>query len=443
MTSTLWCQKAATYLHRLCVDIPARWREPGRASQGPGRSGREGGRRVGSQGNRAATDLFAAAVASFGFDTQSLPFDCVDWSHDGADLSVAGALFEAFPSPYSLGCRVRAPLLVVSTLAELEAADLSGRIVMLRGEIATEQLMPKNFPFYNPDHHRRIIYLLETKMPQAIIAATSRDLQGVGGIYPFPLFEDGDFDIPSVYMTEEEGNRLAERAGQEISLHSRARRIPATGCNVIARKGRQAASDRRHGKHPAQGTDRDRRVVLFAHIDARIGSPGANDNASGVVALLLLAELLADYHGSLGIEIVAMNGEDYFSNPGEQQYVALNAGRFDEIVLGINLDDIGYHKGSIAYSLYDCPAGMADSIRRLFSAHQRMIEGEPWYQGDHGLFLINHTPALAVTSELLPELMAEITHTAKDTVEIVDPVKLVTVALALRDLVLHLDRATA
>ncbi len=86
---------------------------------------------------------------------------------------------------------------------------------------------------------------------------------------------------------------------------------------------------------------------------------------------------------------------------------------------------------------------MADSIRRLFSAHQGLIEGKPWYQGDHGLFLMNHTPTLAVTSELFTELMAGITHTPKDTLEIVDPAKLATVAFALRDLVLHLDRSAA
>ena len=394
-------------MRRLCLEIPSR--------------------RVGSKGNQAATDFFAGIVAYFGFETESPEFDCIDWSHDGVHLTVDGSPFEALASPYSLGCHVSAPLIVASTVEELEATEVSNEIILLRGDIAREQLMPKNFPFYNPDHHKRIIQLLEIKRPRAIIAATSRDMEMVGSMYPFPLFEDGDFDIPSVYMTEEEGNRLAEHVGKEISLESRANRIPAKGCNVIARK----------------GANPNRRVVLFAHLDARIGTPGANDNASGVIVLLLLAELLADYHGNLGIELVAMNGEDYYSNPGEQQYLTINEGRFDEIVLGINLDDVGYHKGNVAYSLYDCPPDIASSIHKVFSVYKDLVEGEPWYQGDHGLFLLNQRPALAITSELLLELMAEITHTPKDRPEIVDTAKLVSVALALRDLLLHLDRQLA
>jgi Zn-dependent M28 family amino/carboxypeptidase len=49
-----------------------------------------------------------------------------------------------------------------------------------------------------------------------------------------------------------------------------------------------------------------------------MGTPGANDNASDVVVLLILAELLANDAGSLGLELVAMNGKNYYSNPGEQ-----------------------------------------------------------------------------------------------------------------------------
>ncbi|HZD56765.1 MAG TPA: M28 family peptidase, partial [Anaerolineales bacterium] len=228
---------------------------------------------------------------------------------------------------------------------------------------------------------------------------------------------------PSVYMTEEEGQRLAGYAGKQVTLESRARRIPSTGCNVIARK----------------GAGPEHRAVLFAHIDAKPGTPGALDNASGIVVLLLLAELLADYSGNLGIEIAALNGEDYYSGVGEQEYLRMNSGRFRQIVLGINLDGAGYHRGKTAYSLYDCPPAMADAIRKAFSTYEDLVEGEPWYQGDHGLFLMNGRPALAITSERFVEILSEIAHTAKDRPEIVDSFKLVKVALALRDVLMDLD----
>jgi len=407
VTSILLSDRAETYLWRLCLEIP--------------------NRRVGSKGNRDATDFFAGTVASFGFETEYPAFDCIDWTHQGARLTVSGAPFEAFVSPYSLGCHVSAPFIVISTVEALEAAQVSDEILLLRGEIAKEQLMPKSFPFYNPDLHKRVVQLLEAKKPQAIVAATSRNAEVAGAVYPFPLIEDGDFDIPSVYMTEEEGNRLAGHAGQEILLEVRADRIPARGCNVIARK----------------GADPHRRVVLFAHIDAKDGTPGATDNAAGVTVLLLLAGLLEGYSGDLGVEIVALNGEDYYSNPGEQAYLSSNAGRFDEILLGINLDGVGYYQGNTAYSLYDCPSDLTGLIHQTFSAHKDMVEGEAWYQGDHSLFLMNDRPALAITSEELVKLLTEIAHTPRDSPEIVDTAKLVNVAVALRDLVLHLDQLGA
>ncbi len=57
-----------------------------------------------------------------------------------------------------------------ATLEELTALDCSGDILLLTGDLASEQLMPKNFPFDNPEHHRRLYALLEHKQPAAIIA---------------------------------------------------------------------------------------------------------------------------------------------------------------------------------------------------------------------------------------------------------------------------------
>jgi aminopeptidase YwaD len=371
---------------------------------------------VGSPGNRAATDFFADTIASLGFTTESPAFDCMDWVQQGATLGVGSQSFAAFVSPYSLGCAVCAPFKAISTIGELEEANVARQIVVLHGEITREQLMPKNFTFYNPEEHQRVIRALESQQPCAIVAATSRNPQMAGALYPFPLIEDGDFDIPSVYISDEEGRRLVESAGRMSLRFGRSARLRkrATSCA----QGRPARS--------ARGA--------LAHVDAKQGTPGALDNAAGITTLLLLAELLGDYRRALGVELVALNGEDYYSNPGEMQYLQLNAGRFGNIEIGINLDGVGYREGHTAYSLYDCPPDLSEVIQQVFAPRPEFVAGEPWYQGDHGLFLLNQRPALALTSDRMHELMASVVHTAHDRPEMLEVSKLVETAAALRDM---------
>jgi aminopeptidase YwaD len=388
-------RKAESYLQEFCERISSRC--------------------VGSQGNRDATDFFARQMESFGLQVECPQFACMDWNQQGVSLLVNGEPVEAQVSPYSLGGSFEAPLAVVSSLAELEALEVADSLLLVRGELAREQLMPKSFTFYNPDEHKRIIRLSEEKKPRAIISATARDPGMVGALYPFPLIEDGDFDIPSVFLTEEAGIELANHAGDQVALDIRAQRLPAKGCNVIARKGKEF----------------HKRVVCFAHIDSKQGTPGALDNASGVTILLLLAELLRNYNGALGVELVALNGEDYYSNPGEMLYLHSNKGLFDEILLGINLDGVGYREGKTAYSLYGCPKELEGFIHEVFLSYAGIVEGEPWVQGDHMLFVINQRPALALTSTEVLSLMNEIVHTDKDRVEMVDSEKLVQAARAL------------
>jgi aminopeptidase YwaD len=69
------------------------------------------------------------------------------------------------------------------------------------------------------------------------------------------------------------------------------------------------------------------------------------------------------------------------------------------------------------------------------------VAGPPWYQGDHAVFVMHGVPALAVTSERIEELVATVVHTPADTVELVDPVKLVRLAFALRGLIERLSAA--
>ncbi len=395
---------AESYLKRLCEEIPTR--------------------RVGSQGNQDATDFFAEVAASFGLQTQCAQFECMDWMTQGASLVIGEQSFEVFSSPYSLGCELTAPLGFVSSIKELEVVETRSKLLLLKGEIAREQLMPTKFPFYNPEEHRRIFRLMEEKKPLAIITATSRNPDLVGGIYPFPLIEDGDFNIPSVFMTETEGNRLACYSGQRVTLISRAHRIPSQGCNVIACKNPQAK----------------KRIVLTAHIDDKDGTPGALDNSSGVVMLLLLAELLSDYQGSMGVELVAINGEDYYAASGEAHYLKENKDRWNEILLNINFDGIGYFEGDSAFSLYDCNEKLSELIRSIITGYPGIIEGDQWFQGDHMVFVQNKIPAMAVTSQRFLQLFTTVTHTSRDKVELVDCSRLASTAQAIYGLLIELDK---
>jgi len=396
--------KAKSHLEKLCLEIP--------------------NRRVGSLGNRQATDWFAEVVSSVGFEISKPEFDCIDWSEGGAQLSAGNESFEVLVSPYTLGGRAVAQLVVISTIEELESAEIEGKVILLKDEITQEQLMPKNFVFYNPEHHQKIVRLLEEKNPAVIIAATTRNPELAGGMYPFPLIEDGDFDIPSIYMKDIEGERLANFEGQEVSIEINAERTPAKGCNVIAQKG-----------EPTQP-----RIVFVAHIDAKDNTPGAIDNGTGIVILMLLAELLADYEGKLGVEILAVNGEDYYSAAGEMHYLQTQSHTFPEILLAVNMDGAGYHDRDTAYSLYNPPPEIADAIHKAFAQYRGIQEGAQWYQSDHSMFIQHQVSALAITSNLFMEQLAvDITHTPKDHPDIVEPSKLVDIAHALKALMLDLN----
>ncbi len=378
-------------------------------------------RAVGSIGNTQATDFFAQELAKLHWHVDTTELQVIDWEDGGAHLCCCDNDFTVLVSPYAIGCDVIAPLVAISSVEQLREAEIFDNIAFLHGEIAQEQLMPKNFVFYNPDEHKEIISLLEEKAPAAIIAATSRNAALAGGVYPFPLIEDGDFNIPALHTTESEGSKILQHNGEVFTLNSYAKRIPSRAWNVIARKCFQ----------------QKKRIVISAHIDAKKGTPGALDNATGVVVLLLLAQLLEDYNGSYALELVAFNGEDYYSAPGQIIYLAQNANTFNDIVLNINLDGAGYKQGDTAFSLFDLPEDIHKAVMNVIEQIEGIVEGELWYQGDHSMFVQQGCPAVAITSQYFLENIASqtITHTPADNIDIIDCNKLVGIAHALHMLI--------
>jgi len=398
MESSELVNKAEKYMDVLCRQIPTR--------------------RLGTQGNKDAAVFFHKTIEAMGYAVDSQRFDCIHSQLGTASLTAGDDSFQVYPSPFTLGGDCSAELVCVDSVEKLESEDITEKILLIHSELAKEQLMPKNFEFYNPEEHQHIYRLLESKKPAAVITATGKNPEQAGAIYPFPMIEDGDFDIPNGFMTDIEGEKLEKFSGELVNLKIDAERIPTWGENIVARAG-----------------DQNKKVVFCAHIDTKENTPGALDNASGVTIMLLLADLLKGYNGSPGIEFAAFNGEEYYNTPGEVVYLEMFKDNFNPIMIGINMDDIGYIKGRTAYSFYGVPDDLADRIRAVYKGRDDFFEGPPWYQSDHGIFMAKGIPAMAITEEMVLELMAEITHTGKDTVDIIDLHKLAENAQALAEFV--------
>ncbi|MFP4521509.1 MAG: M28 family peptidase [Fibrobacterota bacterium] len=379
-----------------------------------------GERSVGGAGNKKAAEYIEKEFLSSGWETLSQEFNAFDWKNEGAVLKTGKEEFEVFSSPYSKGCSAEGKIREIRKLSELENSDSAGKILLLRGEIAAEQLMPKSFVFYNPEKHRRTIAALEKSGAAALICATSRNSGLAGGVYPFPLIEDGDFEIPSVYMTEEESDRILNHIDSSFSLLSKAERIPSSGRNIIAKKG------------GGEGI-----IAVTAHLDTKNGTPGAIDNATGVAVLILLSGLLRDYKGRPAIELTAFNGEDYYSVPGQMKYIAEKKGDFSDIILNINIDGAGYNEGSSQLSEYGLDEKISAAVSGVCGLYPGVGKGEQWPQGDHSIFVQNGVPAIAASSGWFIENMEsqEITHTPKDNPEIVDHLKTAELAAAISEII--------
>jgi aminopeptidase YwaD len=372
-----------------------------------------GERPPGSPANRRATDYAARVLREAGWEVTTPAFTMDHWESGGAEATVDGGEIPLHVGPWSPGFSGRAPLVAAGSRADLEAVDAEGKILLLHDELVREQLMPKGFPFYNPDHHRERVALIEAKRPAAVLAATGRNPELAGSLYPFPLIEDGDFSIPNAYLRDSEAGSLLRHTGHEVTLNIRSTRAPSTGHNVIASN---AAPD-------------ERRSLLVAHIDTKHDTPGALDNAAGVVSLLAFAESFRDPASAPPVEIVLFNGEDNWAVPGQLEY--LRGFEAERVRAVINIDAAGYIEGPSALSSYNLDEEARGRLERLVEELEGVVLGPPWMQSDHAMFAQMGLPALAITSERTTTVFSEITHTAADDLDVVDTARLAQLVPAL------------
>jgi Zn-dependent M28 family amino/carboxypeptidase len=113
-------------------------------------------------------------------------------------------------------------------------------------------------------------------------------------------------------------------------------------------------------------------VLVGAHYDSVLGSPGADDNASGVAALLEMSRLLVDAKPARTVRLVAFVNEEppFFATPrmGSEVYARAARARGDDIRLMVSLETIGYYSEAPGSQHYPPPLGLLYPDRGNFLA---------------------------------------------------------------------------
>lgn len=115
------------------------------------------------------------------------------------------------------------------------------------------------------------------------------------------------------------------------------------------------------------GRDPSRVVVVMAHYDAVAGTDGADDDASGTVGMLLVAEAIADVPTDATLRFVAFPFEEQGMVASTSYLASLDAAERDAIVGVYNLEMIGFSDSSVGSQQY--PEG----VSRLVAGRARPL----------------------------------------------------------------------
>ncbi|SEA04337.1 aminopeptidase YwaD [Thalassobacillus cyri] len=227
-------------------------------------------REAGTDGEWQGVQYIKEQFESFGYKTEIQPFEFNKGFKRGTpSIILNGNDFAGDVHTFtgSINAEVEAPLVYVGLASEGEVGDeVAGKIALIeRGEIS----------FYD-----KIQNVLD-KGAAGVIMFNREGTTGnqFGGIY------EGQ-DIPAVAVTREAGLELVDRLATEeviatVSVEG-ASYIKGTSHNVIAKK------------KPHPNKDNGQIVMVGAHHDSVSVGPGANDDASGVAAVLELARVMAN-----------------------------------------------------------------------------------------------------------------------------------------------------
>lgn len=246
-----------------------------------------------------------------GYVTEVQTFTYPKFEDLGSNLTVSGTIIEGRALNGSLAGKPTAPLVAVPNVgrtADFASVDVKGAIALVRrGEIRFLQKAQNA--------------AAAGAIALVIVNTQSNNFSGTLG---------GDAKIPVLALSGDLGAPLLERTRRDqikVTLNVNTRQGVVTGRNVIAH---------------LKGVTRPS-VLLGGHYDSVLGSPGANDNASGTAVVLEIARNLAGTSLARQAWFLAFDGEEdglhgsrAFVRAAEPQFLSGIKGMLNFDMVGVN-----------------------------------------------------------------------------------------------------------
>lgn len=333
-----------------------------------------GPRPIGSPANQAGADLIASAFSAAGWQVEEQPYVCTAWQCAQSFLELDGERLDAAANAFSPACDVTAPVVWAGTLSELERVAAKGKLLLLYGDLLRWPLPPKSW-FLLGEGEKKVIETLEALQPAALLAPpTATDYYGT-------LTEDWDLDLPAATISPATARRLMQNPAVRPRLRIEAEKSPAVARNIVARLRSEAK----------------KRLILCAHFDTKINTPGASDNGGGAAILLGLAERLSKLETGFGLELVAFNGEEYLPM-GDDEYLRRAEPYFQSIQCAINFDGAGTLLGATSIAAFDETGRLEAKVRPITENFPGVVWVDPWPESNHSTFSFRGIPALAFSA---------------------------------------------
>lgn len=340
-----------------------------------------GPRFVGTSGERAARELIIRELAATGVVVREEAVSVLAYrpitascqvNASQTDLPAVGLQFTASGSATGRGVY----------LGALESVDdirrLEKRGMVLRNAVAVFHCL---YPYL-------LLPYLITKGVSGVVVVSDAPGELISHytaqMYPParpPLFADRPLPIPGVTVSGVGARHVLAELGMgeaELSLVHEAEYEPVETANVVAEI---------VGRRP------DSKVVIGAHYDTQLDSPGACDNATGVAALLELA-------ASTGksplrtIVLVAFADEEH-GFAGSTEYCVAHSDELESTVGMVNLDALGWALPA-KRTLYADPAirDLAfETARSVGWTPEEELEASIFPGSDHNPFIDAGVPA--------------------------------------------------